>query len=266
MQFPDPPSIDGRLLPSFLVIGAQKAGSTSMFRWIEQHPEVITLPEAKKGPHFFDKNWQLGVQWYSEFFPTLGEARQAGLTQTGEGTASYLYYPRVAARVRSVLPEARIVALLREPCARTYSHYQHNARRGRENRSFEEAIDGESDLLQGEIEKIEADETYFSNSLFHFGYLARSRYAEQVEAWLAEFPAEQCLFVRSEDLYSDSARVFDRVIAFLGLSQFTLPEFVPYNPAGGYAGMSPEMRRRLENYFAPSNERLLSLLGPEIAW
>ena len=179
-------------LPDFLLIGAMKSGSTTLYHHLREHPRLF-LP-AYKEPEFFvsGKGWERGVDWYSGLF---ADARSDQLV--GEGSTSYTKpteFPGVPERIRSVVPQVRLVYLLREPVARMRSMYAHMVLTGRERRPVDEA------LL--------TDETY----------LAPSRYADNIRRYLDVFPREQLHVMLTDDLQADPVAAVGGVTAFLGLA------------------------------------------------
>ena len=169
-------------------------------------------------------------------------------------------------RVREVLPNAKVIFLLRDPVTRAYSHFQHSTLRRRETLSFEEAIAAEPTRLAGEEEKLLADPTYQSSAYQHFSYLARGIYADQLHRWLEHFPLEQLLVIESEQMFRDPSAVFQRVLDFLAIDPWEPAGFGNLN-TGRYRSKMPEsIQRQLAAYFAPHNERLYELLGTRFSW
>ncbi|HEU4753558.1 MAG TPA: sulfotransferase domain-containing protein [Armatimonadota bacterium] len=257
-----------RLLPDFLIIGAQKGGTTSLYEYLAAHPCVG--PAAIKEVHFFDLKWDRGVSWYRAQFPTAQEKRRAEQATgqpflTGEATPYYLYHPPAAERAFSVVPAARLIVMLRNPADRAYSHYQHERRAGREPLSFEEALEREVERLAEEPEAM-TGRAEFSSGRRRHSYLARGRYAEQLERWLARFPREQLLILNSERFYADPAAATEQACRFLGLPPPAQAEYPRHNPGSYRGGMEPATRRRLLDHFAPENERLFRLLGERYDW
>jgi hypothetical protein len=171
----------------------------------------------------------------------------------------------VPERVATILPEARLIALLRDPVERAYSHYQHNCRTGRENLSFAAAVAAEHERLAGQEERILADPRHRSHRHRHNSYIARGLYAEQIERWLACFSREQLLVLRTEDFFVRPAETYAEVLAFLGLRPWRPDEFTT-GDRPSYTPMDPELRTRLEERFAEPNARLARLLGRDFAW
>jgi Sulfotransferase domain len=167
--------------------------------------------------------------------------------------------------VKATLPEAKLIALLRDPVGRALSHYHHERALGREPLSFAEAVDAEPQRTRGEEERMIRDPDYFSQAWWDYTYLARGRYAEQLERWLAVFPREQLLVLASEELAAEPARTYTQVLEFLGVRAHDLEDY-PSIYAQQYAEMSPDLRRRLAGYFADPNRRLYELLGRDFGW
>jgi hypothetical protein len=259
-----------RPLPEFLIIGAQRTGTTSLYKYLSEHPQFRSATLKTKGVHFFDTRYEKGMAWYRAHFPTTAyrtafRVRHGADLVTGEASPYYLFHPHVPFRLHQHLPNVKLIAILRDPIDRTYSQWQHELKRGFEHLDrFEDALDAEPGRLAGEVEKMNADPDYKSFAHQHHSYMARSRYAEQIEVYRSLFPAEQILCIRAEDLFAQPADEYARVLEFLGL---------PYHPSSfdAYNGykrppMDPGTRTRLEEHFADSNARLEKLLGSHFTW
>jgi hypothetical protein len=249
-----------RPLPDFLVLGAQKAGTTALYEYLRRHPQ-ITGPSWKE-VSFFDRHWARGESWYRGNFPNLARTRGK---LVGEASPSYVFHPLGPERVKAVVPDARLVVLVRNPVDRALSHYNHEVALGREPLSFEEALDAEDERLHGEVERMEADPRYFSREWWSHTYKARGRYAEQLERWLAVFPPEQLLVLPSEDLGDAPERAHAEVRAFLGAAPQRLDSY-PRVYERRYDPMSGSTRERLAEEFAEPNRRLYELLGRDLGW
>ena len=247
-----------RPLPNALIIGAQKAGTTALYAWLRDHP-AVTGP-AWKEVNYFDRRYAKGPRWYRGNFP-----RARGATVVLEATPGYLFHPQAPERVRELLPDARLVALLREPVGRAYSHYQHEVALGREPLSFEDAVARENERMEGELERMLADPAYFSYAWWNYTYLSRGLYAEQLERWLAAFPEEQLLVLATEDLAQRPAETYVRVLEHVRAPAHELGEY-PRVFSRDYGEMSPETRARLSEHFAEPNRRLYELLGRDLGW
>jgi hypothetical protein len=248
-----------RPLPDFLILGAQKAGTTALYAYLRRHPD-ITGP-AWKEVSFFDRHYARGESWYRGNFPNTLRAR--GLV--GEASPSYLFHPQAPERVAALVPDAKLVVLVRNPVDRAFSHYQHEVALGREPLAFDDALAAEDERLRGEEERMRADPAYFSHAWWNYTYRARGRYAEQLERWLAVFPREQLLVVPSEDLLLEPERAYARVLEFLGAEEHRLDSY-PRVFEREYDPMNPETRSRLSEEFAEPNRRLYELLGRDLGW
>jgi hypothetical protein len=247
-----------RPLPDFLVLGAQKAGTTALYAYLRWHP-AITGPSWKE-ISFFDRHWWRGESWYRGQFPL-----RSGRRLVGEASPSYLFHPLAPDRVHALVPDARLIAILRNPVDRAYSHYQHEVSLGREPLSFEAALTAEEERTRGEVERLVADPRAFSPAWWDHTYVGRGLYAEQLERWLAVFPRDQLLTIRSEDLGEQPEKTYGEILAFLGAPAHSLPEY-PRVFEREYGLMNPETRTMLERTFAEPNRRLEELLGRPLGW
>jgi len=246
-----------RMRPSFLVIGAQKAGTTSLYAYLTAHPAV--LGSSIKEVQYFSKFYDQGEDWYLAYFPLElrgGAARLRAGTRpaVGEASATYLFHPRAPERVHNFDPRMRLIAVLRDPVDRAYSHYQMEHRWGREQLSFEDALDRE-EALAPELERMVAEPGYESQEAIDCSYVARGRYAEQLERWLERFPREQLLILTSDELLADPGRSMETVARFLGVPARRATSY-PLRGVREYGTMAPETRERLARTFAPETERL----------
>src|SRR5437588_2435045 len=212
----------GRLLPDFLIIGGQRCGTSSLYYYLTDHPDIISA--STKETHFFDECFAKGLAWYQAQFPSSAHKMYARsvLKQnfiTGEGTPYYILYPHAPKRAFEILPHVKIIALLRNPVERAYSQYWIEVKAGYETLSFEEAIKTEQERIAGELEKMLQDENYYGHSFRHFSYLTRGIYVDQLQNWLRYYPKEQLLTLKSEDLYSKPAETMQKTLKFLGVAQ-----------------------------------------------
>jgi hypothetical protein len=256
-----------RVLPDFVILGAQKCGTTSLYDYLCQHPDVFAT--RIKELHFFDNNFGRGLDWYRTYFPRAAEIearRKAGRTAcTGEASPNYFFHPYAAERIAATLPHARLIVILRNPVDRAYSHYQHQVRYGREPLSFKDALAAEEERLAPEDAALRADELYVAQQRQYYSYRTRGRYVEQLTRWLDLLARDQFLVLNFNDLAARPGEVYGRVCACLGLQPFTRVEFEKKN-AGSYRPMDAATRRELAAYYAPYNARLYELLGEEFGW
>jgi hypothetical protein len=264
-----------RALPDFLIIGAQKGGTTSLYLYLNEHPNIggAVIKEVS----YFDKNYSLGLAWYRAQFPTplrklyTRDIRKQNYI-VGEASPGYLVYPHSPARIAQILPRVKLIALLRNPVERAYSQYRHNVERGYEQLSFADAIEAEEERTQAEKEKVLSDEHYNSTAFFRYSYLARGVYVDQLKHWLDFFPREQLLLLKSEELNSEPTEIFKQTLAFLNVPVL-IPgslqkEFKHYNKSADKVAskIDPALRERLVAYFAPHNARLYEFVGRDFGW
>jgi hypothetical protein len=255
-----------RMLPAFLVVGAQRAGTTSLHRALVAHPQVVG-PNLHKGVNYFDLGYANGLDWYRGHFPTRAVARRraGGDPSAFESSGYYLHHPLAAERIAATLPEARVLVMLRDPVERAYSAHRHELARGFETVGFEEALDLEPRRLAGEVERIVADPSYVSESHRHHAYVGRGEYAAQLRRLYEHVPPERVHVVWSEDFFEQPEATYDAVLAFLGLAPFRPIGFERWN-ARPRSPMSDRTRRRLDEHFRPHDEDLRLLLGAEPSW
>lgn len=246
--------------PHFIILGAQKAGTTSLFSYLGLHPDVV-LPESKE-VHFFDNKFDRGMSWYRSQFP----AGQSAGGITGEASPYYLFHPLAPLRVARECPDARLIVLLRDPVERAYSHFMMERRVGNEPLgSFGEALAAEAERLEGQAERIMRGECTFNFNHQIFSYASRGLYFQQLTRWLQWIPAERMLILKSEDFFRNPSETLLKVHTFLGLVPILTVDLKPEN-TGGYEAMDPEIRGQLRAYFREDADRLAELLGPEFRW
>jgi hypothetical protein len=257
----------GRLLPDYLIIGTQRGGTTSLYKYLVRHPAAAHA--LTKELRFFDLNYGRGLAWYRSRFPSRryrALLRRRGVDLVvGEASPDYLFHPHAPRRIREALPRVKLIVLLRNPIERAYSHYWHQVRRGHETLSFDDAVARETERLEGELERMLLDPSYLSYERHHHSYLARGVYVDQLRAWMDLFPREHFLIERSEDFFEHPPLVFKRVLEFLGLPDMQLEEYETFN-AFTSGAMNPTTRQVLLDYFQPHNARLYQFLGRDFGW
>ena len=251
-----------RGLPSALIIGAQRSGTTSLFNYLAQHPDV--LQPVTKEVHYFDLHYARGVRWYRGRFPFLRQLRRPALTI--DASPYYLAHPLAAERAAELLPRVKLVALIRNPITRAYSHYQHEVRDGRESLGFAEALDREAERTAGEEERLARDPGYYSYNHHRFSYARRGLYLDQLQRWTAHYPRAQLLVLQSESLFRDPAAASSAVYDFLGLPPHRLAHYKPFLQGNYEREIPASLRQRLAAYFEPHNRALSRWLGTELDW
>lgn len=263
-----------RLLPDFMIIGTQRGGTSSLFKYLSYHPEIRA--SIRKEVEFFNRfGSQHGVSWNRAHFPLTTQRHQANRAGrqllTFEATPVYLDHPHTPRQVAEMMPEVKLIVLLRDPIARALSHYHHMTRLRLENLPLAQAIRFEEERIHQERARVFADPNYFSRIYTRVCYAYRGFYAEHLLRWFEHFSRNRLLAVRSEDLFNNPPGVLERILTFVGVDPtWRPPSFVNYSyrngPRVAYQDMDASTRTFLEEKFAPHNERLVSLVGPEFTW
>jgi Sulfotransferase domain len=199
-----------RPLPALLIIGTMRGGTSSLFKYLESHPE--TAASLRKEVNYFTRFWQRGPDWYRAHFP-ITRRRLAF-----EASPNYLFHPFAAVRAAETVPDVKLIVLLREPAARARSHYEHMVRLGFERRSFTRALESESRLVREALACLDRDEDAWQPMYFRYSYMSRGYYADQLERWLSSFPVENFLVSWSEDFFTRPSEALDTISEFLSIS------------------------------------------------
>jgi hypothetical protein len=260
----------GGTLPDFVVIGAMRGGTTQFYMLLTKHPLIRRA--ASKELHFFDDpdRYARGIEWYRGCFPPPMQ-KNGYETITGEATPRYLLDPLAPQRMAEMVPDAKLFVLLRNPIDRAYSQYTRWARRGMNVPTFEEAVEEELAWMADEEANPSAEEVPpgAGRGDRRFYLLERGIYADQLERWREFVDEEQMFVTKSEDFYSRPADTLKQAQAFLGLPyrEIKLPPRTTSRPTEvRYEPMNPALRRRLEAFFEPHNQRLYDLLGRDFGW
>ena len=264
-----------RKLPDFVIIGAAKSGTTSLYDYVTKHSHI--KPAYTKEPHYFSSPEGFSLLYYKTNFPILTKQL------TGEASTGYLSSPEAPARMKAAIPNTKIIAILRNPVDRAYSHY-HFARRQNVETSttFEEALELEESRRKEYKEAISELKSVFcergvlkqgdlyqllhnSSKVAWASYLRYGHYAYHLENWFRHYSRDQFLVLSTEDLRRDRQDTLDQVFEFLGVSPYKVQDFKNLN-VGRYKKMREDTRQKLVEYFRPHNERLYSLLNCRFDW
>ena len=251
-----------RMMPAFIVIGTHRGGTSAFYHYLTEHPGIGAA--TTKEVNYFDRNYFKGNLWYRAHFPTRAQRANRGVFMSGEASPHYLFHPLVPERVAQTIPDVKLVALLRNPVERAWSHYRRYIYLRRETLPFEEAIADEERRLSADPDDMTGPTSY----------LARGLYANQLERWFSLFSRERLLILRSEDFYADPAAILAQTLKYLDMPRDDLPEETAYDRYDGYAGpaanaptvMPSATRARLSMWFAPHNQRLYDYLGRDMGW
>ena len=258
--------------PELIVVGAKRGGTTSLWKYLDSHPGILpTFPRAEqiKGTYFFDEEWARGERWYRSHFPT-DHARAKAAKRLGyepiafEASPYYLFHPHAPARAHQVAPDALIVALLRDPVERAFSHYKER-RNHTEDLSFAEALAAEAERTDGEEARMLADPSVVSLAHRHQTYVAQSRYAPMLERWFAAYGRDRVLVTAAEDFYADPQAFCDEVTERVGLPRHDLGDPEPFNSEPS-ADMDPEVRAQLRASLQDDIDAVEAMLGRPMPW
>jgi hypothetical protein len=181
-------------LPKFLLIGASRSGTTTLYHQLREHPDIC-MPVLKE-INFFSQNWEEGIEWYSNHFIDCDEQKTIGEAST---TYTWPQYPDVPSRIASVMPDVQLIYLMRNPIERAFSHYRYYKYQSNINVSFLDAIEQQP------------------------VYLSASRYAQCIHSYLDCFDRSQLHFILAEEFFSDPDRHLSSLYSFLGVKD----DFVP---------------------------------------
>jgi len=250
--------------PDFVVIGAEKCGTTSLFQYLSHHPAVISPIE--KEIDFFDMEYGCGLDWYLSHFPAAAPQPAGFKWITGETSANYLYSDVAPARVSKHFPRTKLVVILRHPVDRTISRYSMMVRNGAETRSFEAAVREEIQLIE---RAIDSDSSLWPvlNRCRHVG---NSLYYYHLRRWLSHFSLDQLLVLQSESLFLHPEQTLQQLYSDLGLRNLTddsAAQTYPQYNSGTYSTViSDELKQHLFDFYQPHIRKLESLLGRSFGW
>jgi len=272
------------MLPNFLIVGAQKAGTTALHYYLDEHPDIFMSP--KKEVHFFDldENYARGLKWYEKHFRKHHKEHAVG-----ESSPLYMYLEKVPRRIAKTLPEVKLIFVLRDPVTRAYSHYWHAVRRGVEYLTFEESLKVEEERIRKSF--------YYRRE---FSYMDRGKYLIQIKRFLKFFSRKQMIFIISEELRRHQERILTQIYRFLDVDPTfhgtrlhkpwhtgTVPRLwalqklihshplrrIPYiaalvekvNLKDHYPPMNPKTKEWLASVFQPHNIALARFLNKDLS-
>ncbi|HEY7105814.1 MAG TPA: sulfotransferase [Acidimicrobiia bacterium] len=248
-----------------MIIGAQRAGTTSLYSWLTSHRDV--LPAREKELHFFDQDpASRPIDRYREQFPLQATRRVLQTTRrrpvvTGEATPYYLFHPLVPARVHRHLPDVKLIVLLRDPVERAVSNYWFEYNYGTETLTLERALAAEEERIRPDLDRTARGEEP-TGALQSFSYVARGLYAEQLRRWTELFDRSQLLVLQFEQLASTPAAALDDALRFLGVDPGASPRprFEPMH-TGHRQPTPPETLGWLRQRFEEPNRELFAQVG-----
>ncbi len=256
----------GRSFPNFIIVGAQRSGTSSLYAYLSQHPQL--LPSYRKEVHFFDGGinpdfnyFEKGQAWYRAHFP-FGTNRSTH-SRTFEASPLYLFNPLAPRRIFDLIPKVKLIVVLRNPVERAISHYFHTKQRGFEPLPIYEALREEEKRL----EPILASEDYKNDGFIRYSYKSRGLYKNQLEKYLNYFSWQQFLVLNSEELFSDPNHALRQVFEFVEVDTgFKINDLTPRNVANNKSVVDPDIYSYLNTYFSSHNQALYELVGKSYGW
>ncbi len=245
-----------RKLPDFLIIGVSKGGTTSLYEYLNMHPQVKVSRE--KEVNYFSKHYYRGISFYKSFFPYKKSA-----SITGEATPYYFFHPNVPKRVKETLPNVKIILLLRDPVLRAYSQYQ--MIKGIDTaKNFEEAVMSEYKRVTEKESKLR-NTKLISNSHQAYSYISRGLYFKQLSNWLTHFELNEILIIKSEDFFEEPQKTLKSVYGYLNLEEIYPSELKPINQRE-YLGITKDEYLKYKELFEEDSKKLINLLGEHYTW
>ena len=249
--------------PDFLIIGAMKCGTTSLYQYLTMHPQVAAANH--KELHYFDMNFDKGLNWYFDQFPQNKENKI-----TGEATPFYIFSPDIPKKVFQLFPKIKLIVLLRNPVERAISHYYYFDLRNRRRRHDNKEIKLEFDQIF-EIEKKRMDDLDAFFQAFTFGEIqfyctGLGIYINQIKRWREYFPECQMLIIDSDNLLNDTANTVNKVFEFLGLPNYNLASYETYNKNYRKKEIKKETIDQLYDFYEKYNQELEDYLGIKFNW
>jgi hypothetical protein len=256
-----------RALPDFLIIGAAKCGTTSLYDYVIQHPDIY--PALRKETKFFDVDFKMGITWYRsnfplKFFKFIIEKIKKKKFLTGEATPGYLHNYHCANRIHNVLPNIKLIIILRNPIDRSFSDYQMRVRGNHEIRTFSDVIKHEENLLAEGVDLLK-DEKYFKYGAKFRPYLSWGHYFDELEPWLKLFSKENFLFIKTRNLNENPVTTLNHIFKFLDLKSFEIKNLERHN-VGKYEKLDEKIRNHLVKHFKNHNKKLEEFLGISLNW
>ena len=257
------------VLPDFIIFGVSRSGTTSLYQYLSQHPNIE--PSVVKELRFFDMYFDRGINWYRMNFPSKWQIFVFTKLKhkkfiTGEASGAYLQNPHTPKRIHNLNPNMKLILLLRNPVDRAFSHYKRKIKNGSEKLSFEEVIEKEKSRINGEQEKMEKNEKYYSPIYHSLAYITTGLYAIRLKHWLKYFSMKQILILENGEFLREPEKVYNQAIKFLDLPEWKLSTYRKFSKQDLNIEMNPKTREKLLEYCKPFNEELYSLIGKRFDW
>ena len=251
-----------RMLPGFIIPGESKCGTTTFFRCLEQHPLII--PPDMKEPNNFIRYGGTSVFCKMHYPFSVMKLRNHRII-AGEASADYLAHEGTAAAIHSLIPEVKIIILLRNPIRRALSDFMMMKDAGREPEEFNDVIRKTVEWLRDDSLARLVSVAASANET-PLRYVTKGCYADSLDAWLKTFPRRNMKFIKSERFFLDPQKVLNETFEFLGIGQFQVEHVPHHRKARRNRQLDTETILLLKDFFAPYSKRLKKLLGDDFCW
>jgi lipopolysaccharide transport system ATP-binding protein len=246
--------------PDYIILGAQKGGTTTLFYQLSQHPQVDN--SSIKELHYFDLGYDQPIESYVNFFR---DKKRSCIT--GESSPYYIFHPHAAARIKKHFPKTKFIVLLRNPIKRAYSHYQMMKRRGIDpTETFEEAISRENERIGELYKKMVNNEKENYIDVQMFSYIMRGDYSKQIKVWLDLFPKERFIFIESEEYYANTQKELKKIYSFLKIECIYPKDLETIRHKAEYNPIDSTLYEKYYSYFRELNKELPQLTGRNYSW
>jgi hypothetical protein len=253
------PTAAARRLPEFVIVGVQRAGTSSLFRYLNAHPQVRR--PLRKEIDYFSLEHQSGPRWYRAHFPVRG----AG-AQSYDNTPQYFVHPLAHERAGALLPDARIVVAVRDPIARALSHHRHVRALGLEPLDLLDALHAEADRVGPDLARLSVDPAFRPTALMRFSYATRSRYGEQYDRWRSAYPDHRLHLFDFDRFVQSPVDEWRALLQFLELDPWDPPAFTNWSSATAPADAPPEAIRLLASALQEDTDHFRAVVGRSFDW
>ncbi len=263
--FRPPPEPNQPRTPNFFIIGAAKSGTTSLWQYLKQHPDIF-MPEeiGWKEPSFYCDTY--GVDSYEEYLSLFKDA--GSKKRVGEASTPYLSSPESADKIHHAVPEAKIIVLLRNPVDRAYSLYKWMFQYGYETiPAFEEALEAELSARK-DCQDFIAGKFYKGSFCYYwdFLYFSSGLYYEQVKRYYQLFPKDQLAVIIFEEFANNTLQTVHGLYTFLGVDPNFDPEIKIHNQSDySYKPLAADTRLDLETKYFEDVKSLSTLLHRDLS-
>ena len=252
-----------RVLPDFFVIGVVRSGTTSLFHYLNQHPNIVGASYDELG--YFDDNYHLGVNWYKSFFTTISTKKriekEQGKCLSFDVTTRYIEQKSTAENIKKIKPDMKIIVILRNPIDRAYSQFNLSKKELTQSLDFESEVFREITELEKKMEN--NNELEFNKEKQH--YIQRGLYAKQLKSWFEIFPRDNILILSTEDFKNDNNMTYSKIFDFLDIPEHSINKKEMIGK-GEYEPMKETARKMLIEFYKKHNEDLFKLIGKKFDW